>query len=252
MAGDPNFAKYMANRDYYGMHKVEGAWFSAHGEPGVRWAKAQRARDKEAKAAGAGGPAKPAEPAAQAVPLPPMTERYSHTSLGGEGSETGGPDKTGNAGLKRVYVGGGDSGGAAKLFDSQTGEYIPGTGAGFGAESRRPSWDAFRQSGNIEDRRGDAPYRSRGASRNALANKIGMPWYARGSEYIANNPLKTTNEMGRSLGTDDLDAQLSKPVSLKMNVNDNDVQFARTSMRRSADREVREARWNSYSDIGAA
>jgi hypothetical protein len=41
-------------------------------------------------------------------------------------------------------------------------------------------------------------------------------------------------------------------VNLKLNVNDNDVQFARSSMRRGADREVREARWNSYSDIGAA
>jgi hypothetical protein len=28
--------------------------------------------------------------------------------------------------------------------------------------------------------------------------------------------------------------------------------FARASMRREADREVREARWDSYSDIGAA
>jgi hypothetical protein len=28
--------------------------------------------------------------------------------------------------------------------------------------------------------------------------------------------------------------------------------FLRASMRRAADRELREARWNSYSDIGAA
>jgi len=39
---------------------------------------------------------------------------------------------------------------------------------------------------------------------------------------------------------------------VNLNVNDTQVQFARTSMRRQADREVREARWNSYSDIGAA
>lgn len=45
MAGDPNFAKYMANREHYGMHKVEGAWFSAHGEQGVKWAQRQRAID---------------------------------------------------------------------------------------------------------------------------------------------------------------------------------------------------------------
>jgi hypothetical protein len=48
MRGDPNFAKYMANQKYWGMHKVEGAWFSAHGEAGRRWAEAQRARDATA------------------------------------------------------------------------------------------------------------------------------------------------------------------------------------------------------------
>jgi len=46
------------------------------------------------------------------------------------------------------------------------------------------------------------------------------------------------------------DRDVTQRVNLK--VNDNDVQFARSSMRRSADREVREARWSSYSDIGAA
>lgn len=43
-----------------------------------------------------------------------------------------------------------------------------------------------------------------------------------------------------------------KDVNLNLRVNDNDMQFARSSMRREADREVRETRWNSYSDIGAA
>jgi hypothetical protein len=41
-------------------------------------------------------------------------------------------------------------------------------------------------------------------------------------------------------------------MQVNLKVNDNEVQFARSSMRRAADREVREARWNSYSDIGAA
>jgi hypothetical protein len=45
---DPNFDKYMSNRAYWGMHKVQGAWFSAHGEAGRRWAEAQRARDAAA------------------------------------------------------------------------------------------------------------------------------------------------------------------------------------------------------------
>jgi hypothetical protein len=43
MKGDPNYDKYMSNRAYWGMHKVEGAWFSAHGEKGRRWAEQQRA-----------------------------------------------------------------------------------------------------------------------------------------------------------------------------------------------------------------
>ena len=41
-------------------------------------------------------------------------------------------------------------------------------------------------------------------------------------------------------------------VRVNLRVNDNQVQFARTSIKRAADREVREARWNSYADIGAA
>jgi hypothetical protein len=48
MRGDPNYAKYMSNPKYWGMHKVEGAWFSAHGEAGRRWAERQRAADATA------------------------------------------------------------------------------------------------------------------------------------------------------------------------------------------------------------
>jgi hypothetical protein len=44
MRGDPNFAKYMANREYWNMHQVEGAWFSSHGERGRRWAQTMRER----------------------------------------------------------------------------------------------------------------------------------------------------------------------------------------------------------------
>ena len=45
MKGDPNYAKYMSDPAYWGMHQVEGAWFSAHGEQGRKWATEQRARD---------------------------------------------------------------------------------------------------------------------------------------------------------------------------------------------------------------
>jgi hypothetical protein len=47
-----------------------------------------------------------------------------------------------------------------------------------------------------------------------------------------------------------VDRDVTQRVNLK--VNDNEVQFARSSMRRQADKEVREARATSYSDIGAA
>jgi hypothetical protein len=43
-----------------------------------------------------------------------------------------------------------------------------------------------------------------------------------------------------------------RQMNVNLKVNDTQVQFARSTMRRQADREVREARWNSYSDIGAA
>ncbi|HVX58057.1 MAG TPA: hypothetical protein VHA37_10150, partial [Candidatus Saccharimonadales bacterium] len=47
--------KYMANRSYYDMHKVEGAWFSYHGEAGRRWAERQRQNDARMAAAAAHG-----------------------------------------------------------------------------------------------------------------------------------------------------------------------------------------------------
>jgi hypothetical protein len=47
-------------------------------------------------------------------------------------------------------------------------------------------------------------------------------------------------------------SQRERDVNVNLKVNDSSMQFARASMRRSADREVREARWNSHSDIGAA
>jgi len=46
-------------------------------------------------------------------------------------------------------------------------------------------------------------------------------------------------------------AELEKPIKVNMDLG-GATQFGRASMRREADREVREARWNSYSDIGAA
>jgi hypothetical protein len=51
--------------------------------------------------------------------------------------------------------------------------------------------------------------------------------------------------------SDDL-LMTQRDVNVNLKVNDSSMQFARASMRRQADREVREARWNSHSDIGAA
>jgi hypothetical protein len=41
-------------------------------------------------------------------------------------------------------------------------------------------------------------------------------------------------------------------INVNLKVNDNQVQVARSSMRQQANNEVREARWTSYADIGAA
>jgi hypothetical protein len=79
MAGDPNFAKYMSNRSYYGMHKVEGAWFSAHGEQGRHWAARQRAADANIKAAEVNSRAQ-----IKGAELGPMSERYSAQRLAEE------------------------------------------------------------------------------------------------------------------------------------------------------------------------
>lgn len=52
-------------------------------------------------------------------------------------------------------------------------------------------------------------------------------------------------------GTSEETITKAENVDVKLKVNDNDVQFARASMRRQANNEVREARWNSYSDTGS-
>jgi len=68
------------------------------------------------------------------------------------------------------------------------------------------------------------------------------------SEPIAGQAQPRSEEPAAPRAPREQDVQ--QRVNLK--VNDNEVQFARTSIKRQADREVREARWNSYSDIGAA
>lgn len=88
-------------------------------------------------------------------------------------------------------------------------------------------------------------------------DSVGTTWHTRGGikairrgqqpqsqSPVAPPPPSSPNVTGASTQQQD--------VNLNLNVNDTQVQFARASMRRGADREVREARWNSYSDIGAA
>jgi hypothetical protein len=112
MAGDPNFAKYMSNRDYWHMHKVQGAWFSAHGERGRQWAERQRAADaKSASDTSKSVAASAAVPGAAGGPGP-VGERYSTRRLQGEGGEgqdqtgggQGGSDAEGGGNLKRIYI----------------------------------------------------------------------------------------------------------------------------------------------------
>ena len=91
-------------------------------------------------------------------------------------------------------------------------------------------------------------------AQNAEANKAsGTPTAPAGEQTGsgASAPSSPSAEGGGG-GGDGRSASIDKDVNVKLRVNDNDVQFARTSMRRQADKEVREARWNSYSDIGAA
>lgn len=50
----------------------------------------------------------------------------------------------------------------------------------------------------------------------------------------------------------DLRSQLEEPITIRTRMDASDTQFRRTSMRREADRELRDQRWNSFSDIGGA
>ena len=78
----------------------------------------------------------------------------------------------------RVGVsGGGGGGGVQSLYDTSTGEWIPGTGAGFGAElpgSSRPGWQGFNQSGNVTDERDQPTSSGKGVGRFRLGGRLGM------------------------------------------------------------------------------
>jgi hypothetical protein len=67
----------------------------------------------------------------------------------------------------------------------------------------------------------------------------------RGGEK-ADEDLDTAAGKGRRIRE-----ELEKPIKVNMDLGGS-TQFGRASMRREADREVRESRWNSQSDIGAA
>ena len=218
MAGDPNFAKYMANREHYGMHKVEGAWFSAHGEPGVRWAQQQRAADTAA--AKSNSDTNKSVAASAAVPMP-MNERYSTRALGG-GDGTGGADTQGNAPPKRIRIQT-SGGGPTSLYDTQTGDWIPGSGDSTTEmfPGSNPNWGKdFRRSGNIEDRRDEGKpgilgWAKAGAqyTAGALEAEYGMGW---GNYAGPRTPL------GVDLGTDRLDrAKLGGEPLDRNALNDN-------------------------------
>jgi hypothetical protein len=54
-------------------------------------------------------------------------------------------------------------------------------------------------------------------------------------------------------GDDAAETPAVKPQTMKIDIDMGQAaHFARATMRREADREAREARWDSYSDIGAA
>jgi Peptidase family M23 len=108
-----------------------------------------------------------------------------------------------------------------------------------GATAPEPIYDS---AGNVVGWKGPAPERVGAGAPVKPAAAAPAP--------AASKPLPDdTAELSRPAETS---AELTRNVSVNLRVNDNSVQFARSSMRRQADREVREARWNSFSDIGAA
>ena len=74
------------------------------------------------------------------------------------------------------------------------------------------------------------------------------------AERVARNKPKTPTTVAEEPKGEGAVQQQSRDqqVNLNLKVNDNEVQHARNTMRRHADREVREARMTSYSDTGAA
>ena len=195
MAGDPNFARYMANREHFGMHKVEGAWFSAHGEPGVKWAQRQRAAD-------AASTAKAAEDVKTSsnVALPPMSERYSSQRLADENSAAA---KTrGAEGGDRLYVS------PSKFYDTMTGERIPSRFEDMppGGRNSTGMFNDWRRSSDVDDRR-EAQSRIPRPSRAKFGDRLGMAQPNWNKEWLTNDPSIRAKPVGRPT--------LARPVSLR-------------------------------------
>jgi hypothetical protein len=91
------------------------------------------------------------------------------------------------------------------------------------------------------------PYGSRGFGRSHFG--------ARHESGAPPSLSKEQQEQGKSASDDIIDkaqkAIADKPLKVSLDLG-GATQFGRASMRREADREVREARWVSQNDIGAA
>jgi len=80
--------------------------------------------------------------------------------------------------------------------------------------------------------------------------KVDAPVVSKAEEPAAPAPAEAPKPKKRD--DEIINASAERDVNVNLKVNDSGMQFARASMRRQADREVRETRWNSHSDIGAA
>jgi Phage-related minor tail protein len=103
-----------------------------------------------------------------------------------------------------------------------------------GANFRRPDAGHFEVNSAARARRAIAPDQTPGATASQSPGE-----------------MKPTQGVPH-LQLQDMRSELEQPIIMRTKLDSTDMQFRRSSMRREADREVREARFDSVHDIGAA
>ena len=138
---------------------------------------------------------------------------------GDSDGDTGGADTQGNAPAKRVIIRtpgsstpDAASGGPQSLYDSHTGQWIPGSEAGYGAEGgSHAAWADFRRSANIEE--GEAPPRS-SIWRRMLSRKMGFDSANTDAyQWVTNAPKIEPNQLSADAGMASLIRREKEPLS---------------------------------------